>query len=304
MTFKSKFDWDNIKQIRDAVKKYDIHIINAQSSKDRYTSILANWIYRLNVNVFHTRRQTPKSSGIFLQNWFYTLGTKKIIAVSEGVKRQLADLGIPEKHITVIYNGTPRGKYKLQNPEYVEELRRKYRIQPDDKVIGCVSRSKQQEQLLKAVNLIDSKLKVILIGAEEKDIYRKITAKYKTAHEVIYTGFLSPEETLYHYKLFYIKVLPSITEGLSQALLEAMAMSVPVIATRAAGNIDLIKNGVNGYLFDENDIEDLAVKIKILLENDDVRKKFIENGKKNALEDFSIENTIEEYERFFQDYCR
>ena len=94
MTFKSKLDFQNMKHIREVVKKYKIEIINAQSSKDRYSSIFAKIFYKLPVKIVHTRRQTPKSSGIFIQNWFYNTFTDLIVAVSDEVKEELVKNGI------------------------------------------------------------------------------------------------------------------------------------------------------------------------------------------------------------------
>lgn len=299
MTFHNKIDIGNMQQIRDAVRQNDIRIINAQSSRDRYTSILANWMYGLRTAVIHTRRQTPKSAGFFLQNWFYTWGTKKIVAVSRGIKRQLVKTGIPARHIHVIFNGTPREKYDHIEPERVERLRHKFGLHIRSRVIGCVSRNKRQEQLLQALEHIKHPMNVIMVGARETTAYRTITSRYQVPHRIIYTGFVSGEDALATYRLFDLFVLPSVTEGLSQAILEAMAMGVPVIATRAAGNIDLIQDGINGLHFADNYIEELTSKIEMLLDDTRLREKLIVNGKKTAFEDFSIERTIAEYEKFY-----
>jgi glycosyltransferase involved in cell wall biosynthesis len=251
--------------------------------------------------VIHTRRQTPKSSGIFLQNWFYTHYTQNIIAVSTGVKNELVKMGIPEEHVIVIRNGTPPEKYRFEeDPDRLENLRARYNIAPGDTVIGCVSRYKQQEQLLEALRYINRPLKVIFVGIHEKESYRRITGSYNDRHTVMYTGHVAPADVLYYYRLFRVKVLPSVTEGLSQALLESMAMGVPVVATAAAGNLDLIRDGVNGYLFKEGDTRELAAKIEALLDDPAMARKFTHQGKKTALHDFHIEHTIDQYESFFK----
>ena len=278
-----------------------IELINAQSGKDRYTSILANWIYSLHCPIVHTRRQIPASSGIFLQNWFYTHGTVRIIAVSYGVRDALLKLGIPSSHITVIYNGTPEEKYNLNQPERIEELKVKYNLDPDGVVLGCVSRKKQQEQLLQALHFLKQPVTLFLIGVHERPEWKLITDRYRVPHKIHYLGHIEQDDALYYYKLFNIKILPSVTEGISQAILEAMALSVPVIATRAAGNIDIIEHGYNGLLFNEGDTKEMAHHIQTLISDAQLREKLIRHGLHTATVKFSIQVTIRKYEQFFRD---
>ncbi|MGB0525168.1 MAG: glycosyltransferase family 4 protein [Flammeovirgaceae bacterium] len=299
MTFKGKLDRENMRQIRDVVKKYDIQLINAQSGKDRYTSILANKIHKLNAKVVFTRRQVSKSMGGPV-SWFYQWGTEKIVAVSEGVKQSLKANGISEHHIEVIYNGTPPEKYKQIDEGYVEELKAKYAIQPSDIVIGCVSRLKKQLQLIKALQLIEFPVTMIFIGIENSPVFQEIIKQYKQPHQIYFEGFVPGDQVLAYFRTFTMSILPSTMEGLSQSLLEAMAMGVPVIATNAAGNPDLVKDQVNGLLFEDEDIEGLARKITLLAENPTLRTQLIDAGKKTALQDFAIERTISNYEAFFQ----
>ncbi|MDZ7725849.1 MAG: glycosyltransferase family 4 protein [candidate division KSB1 bacterium] len=304
MRFRSKTDRSNIRHIRNIVKSRHIQLINAQSGKDRYTSILANWLYALHCPVVHTRRQIPASSGIFLQNWFYTHGTRQIVAVSYGVRDALVELGIPPSHITVIHNGTPPEKYKLEHCERINELKTVFNIQPDTTILGCVSRKKQQEQLLQALKHLNRPVTLFLIGVTERPEYKQITNQYTLPHTIHYLGHIEQKDALYYYKLFDIKILPSVTEGVSQAILEAMALNVPVIATRAAGNIDIIQDGVNGLFFEAGDCEGLARTIEKLLHDKKLYKKLSRNGCYTATETFSIQETIRKYEQFFENLIK
>ena len=119
-------------------------------------------------------------------------------------------------------------------------------------------------------------------------------------NRVISLGMLAGEDTLNHYQIFDINILASVMEGLSQSLLEAMYLGVPVIATRAAGNISLIKDRENGLFFENGDIQGLVKAVKEVMENEKLRKKLIENGQRTAKYDFSITKVIENYEEVFQ----
>ncbi len=300
MKIVSKIDRKNIRAMARIVREHQIDIINAQSSRDRYITILAKWLYKLPVKLVHTRRQLAKSIGILGQSWFYEKGTDKIVAVSQGVKESLVKIGIRASHIKVIYNGTPPEKYASLDLEKTEKLRKKYNIQKDDIVLGSVSRLKKQHQILEALMPLRQKVKVLFVGIDPQPAYQTIIRKFPIEHEVYFTGSVSGTEALHYYGLFTMKILASTIEGLSQSLLEAMALGVPVIATRVGGNPELIQNGQNGLLFDNNDIATLTKHIQQLIEKPEMRKMLAAHGRKTALEDFSIEKTVATYEQFFK----
>ncbi len=301
MTFRGRLDLDNMKQIRDIVLKEGIDVINAQSSLDRYTSGLSRWIFRLPVALIHTRRQMPKSTGLFLQNWYYTASTSCIVAVSGGVKSALVSLGIPSDHIKVIKNGTPKSKYVLEDQALAVQIRERLGLPGRAVVIGCISRRKNQEQLLEAYANLKSDVWLVFVGIEEDDGLKEIELSPEQRSRVIYTGMVPREQVLYYHQLFTMEVLASTMEGLSQSLLEAMALGIPVIATNAAGNPDLISHGQNGLLFEDGDIMGLADSIERLINDKEIRQSLITQGRKTALEEFEIERVIDRYETLFEE---
>ncbi len=296
-----KTDRKSIKQIAEFVRKHNVDIINAQSSRDRYITIFARWFYKLPCRLIHTRRQLTRSMGILGQSTFYERGTDRIVAVSEGVKQSLVDIGIKASHINVIYNGTPPEKYQAIDTQAVDKLRMRYQITENDIVIGSVSRLKEQVQLLRALHYLNHPVKVILVGIERQSAYESIIDSYTVPHKIYFTGSVSNSEVLNYYLLFRINVLASTIEGLSQALLEAMAMGVPVVATRMGGNVELIQHGENGLLFENNDTETLAQHLNTLIDDHELHQRLAQRGKVTALQDFSIERTLDCYEAFFHE---
>ena len=299
MTFGGKFDFNNWRDIRNTVKRYQIQIINPQSSIDRYTSIFSKWRFNLQTKIIHTRRQMPLSAGGPLQLYLYNKRTDGIVAVSNEVAKGLKKLGIKEPNIKVLYNGTPKEKYDQIDPQKSENLKKEIGIGEGDYVIGCVSRMKNQIQIIKALALIKQPVRMIFCGIEATQEMEEIIGNYETPHQVHFIGRVPSDEVLNYYQLFNLKVLASIMEGLSQSLLEAMALGVPVIATAYAGNLDLIQDGQNGLLFEDGNIESLAQKIEALRHSTEMRQKLSAAGKEIALEKFSIENTVSNYENYF-----
>jgi len=299
MVFKSKKDVKAIRQLRDLILSEKIELVNAQDSRDRYLTIFAKWWYQLNVKIVHTRRQRPKSVGGWLHNMFYVRGTDRIIVISDELKNIFVDRGFPESHLYVIYNGTPREQYANIQSERVEELRKKYGLQPNDTVIGCVARMKEQPQLIESLQYIDDDIKVVFAGIPAGSL-DKYVAQFNIKNPIIYTGTLDRKDTLHLYKLLNVNVLPSTMDGFGLVLVEAMALEVPVVATNFGGIKNVISHGVDGLLFEDNNIEELAEQIRKALFNTSVREKLIKNGQITALEKFSVEKTVQNHEAFFQ----
>jgi L-malate glycosyltransferase len=299
LTIRSRFDRRAIRQLVDIVKEHRIEIINAQSSKDRYITVFAKFFYQLPVVLIHTRRQVAMSVGGFIQNIIYVKGTDKIVAVSEGVKQSLVSKQIPENHIRVIYNGTPKEKYQQVDPLITQHLKEEFSVSPDDIVIGCIARRKKQDQLLRSLDLLERPVKVILVGIQEDEELHKIRSEFRLPHQVYYVGEVDSKTALNYYRVFTCTVLCSVSEGLSQGLLESMYLGVPVIATAAAGNIDLIKHGYNGLLFPDENIKELADCIKLIHSNPDLYKNLVSGGITTATDTFSIDRTVRTYEEFY-----
>ena len=299
MVFKGRFDLKNIQEIRKIVKKYNIQVINAQSSWDRYTSIFARWIYNLNVRIVHTRRQRPRSIGGFLQNWFYVKGTDKIVVISDELKKFFIEMGIPADHLKVIYNGTPAEIYQNIDPGLINALRKKHNINDTDIVIGSVSRLKNQEQIIRALTKLDNEIIVIFVGIEP-GTFDELVNKLNIKNRIIYAGKVDRKTVMHYYKIMNLNILASTMDGFGLVLVEAMALGTPVLATNFGGIKNVVTDGDDGLLFEDNNIEELAEKINLLIANRELRNKLIHNGRKTAFEKFSMENTVNSYEKFFQ----
>jgi len=299
MNFTSKIDFETIRKIRDVVRNENIDIVNAQSSTDRYLTIFSKMLFNLPAKVVHTRRQRSLSMGGAIQRSFYVRGTSKIVVVSNQLKAHFVDRGYPADHIHVIYNGISRDFFESADKTRVEELKAKFDICPEDRVVGCISRLKNQEQLVRAAKLLPSDVKLFFAGIE-KGLFDQLVREIGLPNEIIYAGIAPIADVANYYGLLDVFVLPSTMDGFGLVLVEAMGMGVPVVATRSFGIIDVLDNGNNGLLFDDGDIEGLAANIKTLLFDEEIRSRNIEKGRTAAFEKFTIERTIENYEQFFE----
>ena len=298
LPYASKVDSKTVQALRGIIVAHDIEVVNAQSSRDRYLTIFAKWFYGLDVKLVHTRRQRPRSIGGWLHNRFYVKGTDKIVVISDELRRIFVRHGFPAHHLHVIYNGTPGEQYQVDE-SVTHRLGEQLGIQPNDVVVGCVARRKRQDQLIEAMTYLDDSIKVLFVGIEPGSL-DELVAKHQVKNEIIYAGSLDHVETLAAFRLMDVDVLPSDMDGFGLVLVEAMAMGTPVVGTNFGGIKNVIKDGVNGLLYPNEQPNELAEKIRLLLEDKDLRERCIAEGKKTALEEYSIERTISHYEAFFE----
>jgi glycosyltransferase involved in cell wall biosynthesis len=101
-----------------------------------------------------------------------------------------------------------------------------------------------------------------------------------------------------------IFVLPSLSEALSNALMEAMACGCPVVASNVGGNPELVRNGETGLLFKPGDVERLAVALQVLVENQSLRERLADAGAKFVQERFSIRASAERMGEIYEQLLR
>ena len=90
-------------------------------------------------------------------------------------------------------------------------------------------------------------------------------------------------------------VLPSLNEGISNTILEAMASGLPVIASRVGGNPELVEDGDTGLLFEEGSVDDLAAAMGRYVDSAALRRKHGDAGRRRVLERFSLEAMVSNY---------
>lgn len=305
LNFKGKLDKATREQVKKLINDEGIQIVNAQSTNDRYLAPIINIMNPNKVIVVQTRRQKPKEMTAinqYFQNIFNNYFSDYLVTVSHELKRIFVQRGIKPQKIKVIHNGTPIEQYQ-QDDILLAKLKQKVGFKEDDIVIGCTARFKNQPHLVKALQYLPKEWKVLYIGldaAAYKERFPDEPDMLDVPQEVQALGIVENKaEVIQYYRLMNVNVLPSTMDGFGLTLVESMAMGTPVVGTNYAGIKDVIEPEETGLLYEDEDYKGLAEQIKRAVLDVDLRDKLIKNGKKAALEKFSIENTINNYESFF-----
>ena len=173
----------------------------------------------------------------------------RIIAVSDAVKRELLEELVPHASITSIANGVNLDRYDWHKDK--SAMRKRMGLPEKNTIIytGLLSPEKGVDFLIRTfANMLQKHHYQLLIIADgpEQEAVVKLIAEHNLDGSVLLISRV--EEVASYLKASDLFVLPSRFEGLSNALLEAMACGLPVISTRVGGSRDIIEDGVNGLL--------------------------------------------------------
>jgi sugar transferase (PEP-CTERM/EpsH1 system associated) len=224
----------------------------------------------------------------------------RMVAVSEDCRKFLSDnVGVPRENILTIYNGIP-----IEQHEQSNSIRTKVRaalgISLDQPVIGTVGNLypvKGQTFLLQAMSGIvrhwpDCRL--IIVGRGELESTLKREAKeLGIERNVLFLGYRPDVPELL--QAMDVFVLPSLSEGLSLSILEAMAAGKPVVATAVGGNPEVILDSETGYLVPSANPGALAEKIIALLQDPLLAHEIGKNSRTRVMQHFSLSAMVNRY---------
>jgi glycosyltransferase involved in cell wall biosynthesis len=195
-------------------------------------------------------------------------GCRRIHAVAEGVRAQLVGLNLSPEKIMTLLNGVDTEKFC---PTDRRNARKKIGVAADALVLGIVGRfapAKSHALLLAAFEQLTAEfpqahLLIVGTGGSEEAKVRALAAASPATAKLHFAGFQN--EMLPYYQALDALIVPSVLEGLSNAVLEAMACGVPVIAQPTCGNPEAITSGVDGVLAPVANAAELAALLRAWL---------------------------------------
>jgi glycosyltransferase involved in cell wall biosynthesis len=228
----------------------------------------------------------------------------KIIAVSRDIYREIVHNDFPEKSIVNVPNsvdvdlfqpGKDRGKRRLGRITFV----------------GRLEEEKGLEYLMQALKIVKMELSYVKLfivgGGQLLGVLEKLRQKLALEGDVAIVGHAN--DVLSYYQETDVFVLPSLSEGLSLSLLEAMSCALPVVATLVGGNAEIVdphfavgKTTVNEYhigehgiLVNPRDVTGLAKALVRLLKDDALSKQLGSTARRFVENKFSLEKIVKDY---------
>jgi len=300
---KEGFDVKLIFQIRKYVIQHKIDVLHCH----QYTP----WVYGVLASIFTGTKVIFTEHGRFYpdrSSWkrkyinpFLVRLTDHITAISKATRQALVDYEyIPASKIDVIYNGIAELESNITKSQ---QLRKKLSIPEDSLILGTISRLdpiKNHRLLISSFAKIQHPELILLIvgDGEIRSNLENLVKQLGISEKVIFTGFqTTPVDYL---QLMDIFLLPSLSEGTSMTLLEAMSLSKACIVTDVGGNPEIIEDNVSGLVTPSDDEKRLITACDLLLKDSKLRKKLGDAGRAQFEERFTVQSMLKNYQDIYQ----
>ncbi|MCK5609812.1 glycosyltransferase family 4 protein [Candidatus Pacearchaeota archaeon] len=230
-----------------------------------------------------------------LLDWLCAKWTHKIVCVSIYLRDVIVNKArIKPEKVIVIEDGIRK--------EPVQDLQNKLRERIADRFVfgnmGMLIPTKRQSVLIRAFSLIlgvhPNCILILVGGGEDERKLKELVEQLKLEDSVIFTGHQQYPHDFY--PLFDAFVFPSVIEGFPNAVVEAWLHFLPVICANLRPMNDYVKHNYNGLLFETDNEETLAEKMKQLIGKKELIMKLGQNGRKTAEKKFDFNTQLRKIE--------
>jgi glycosyltransferase involved in cell wall biosynthesis len=281
------FDRAAMRSLAEVAHRLHPDVIQTHAVKSHFLARLAGLPKRAPWVAFHHGYTWPtKRAQAYNQLDRWSLRTaRQVLTVSEPFREELVARGVNRERIEIIHNAIPPDwGAASREPSVAAALRRSLVISEAHKVIlivGRLSKEKDHLTLIRAVARLPSAagahLLIVGEGPNRSAIEQEI-AQLNLAASVTFTGHVPSAQP--YYGIADLAVLSSLSEGSPNALLEAMAAGVPVVATTVGGIPEIVTNGESALLVPPSDLEAMsAAMARILVTEPDLAAQLVERSR-------------------------
>ena len=243
---------------------------------------------------------------------FYALQHASAVTTNTTEMVKKAQALIPDLEVVLIPNSVDTERFRpLPKNEVLAEAFGLGKL-PVIGFVGELREKKGIHTLLDAYTHLNKKLpaNLLIIGDVRSGGDKQFFDEYLTTNpnfRITVTGFISPTDLPQYYALLEMLVMPSLRDGLPNALLEGMACGKAVIATPVGGIADVIQDGKNGKLVPVRDVETLATVLNEMLADETMRMRLGSTGRETVINHFSSEKELDGnlalYQRLLKPSC-
>lgn len=238
------------------------------------------------------------------RQWLYR-SCRKVHTVSSGLRRQLLELGLPGPKITVLPNGVDTDNFAPGCPATARN--HIGNLPPNAFVLGIVGRFgpfKRHALLIDAFDRLAlhqpaAHLLVVGSGGPEEGRVRQRVQASPVARRIHFAGFQDNPRP--YYQAMDLLVVPSVNEGMANAVLEAMACGVPVLANSICGNSEMITHGTDGFVAELDTTGKLHAQLEQIVAEAPRLRTIGAAARRTAVERFSLMNMVRYYARLYRE---
>jgi L-malate glycosyltransferase len=280
------------------------HIVHTHSWSTLCEGLVAARLARVPVFV-HGEHGTldTRPRTLMVQRWAWKRADAVLSVSSRLAERIASTVDFPLDRIRVIRNGVDLDRFRPQSKAL---LRARLNLPVDGLVVGTIGRFvpvKDQRSLINAIALLREDgvaCSAVLVGdGPLRGALQQYAADRGVASHVHFAGERRDVHEII--PAFDVFALVSISEGLSNTTMEAMASGVPVVATRVGGADELVVDGTTGRLVPPSNPEALVEALKTLLKDERLRTTFGHAARARMEQEFGLSRMISNYERLYRE---
>jgi glycosyltransferase involved in cell wall biosynthesis len=236
------------------------------------------------------------------RHWKYRLffwllrGATSVIAPSAAIRDELLRAGFSSERIVCFANGVDVDRFRPVTAGEKAQAKSALGLPRETAVIGTVARLVQRkgiDVLLRAFDMLcrHHRAHLVIVGdGPLRDELRALAHELKIADSISWLGFQA--DAVKWLQTMDVFAFPSRLEGVPNAVLEAMAVGLPIVATNIGGVIDLLEEGSTGFLIPPDDPDALAAALDRLLRDVSLRADLSYRARKRAVEVFALSGSI------------
>lgn len=287
--FSAKGILPRAKELVGWIKQYDLTIIFSQTKYDMVAAKLASILVRKKVVLLGTSHNSyawQNPSSVRKMSWLIKASTDCYIALASFVFNQLRDLGVKEEKLHLMPNTVEYAKWAIKdNYEYNGAFKLVY--------VAYVYDGKRQHVIAEVLNKLKDKYNIQCdcygdVDSGEHKVYaekvQSLINKYGLEDNMRLCGRVDNELLRSKLSEYDAYICPTLMEMSPVNVMEAQAAGLPVIASNVGGMPDLIHDGVDGLLFECDNIDDISDKLVRFIEDKTLREKLGKQGRKQVSE--------------------
>ncbi len=299
-------------QLSNIVAEEDFQLIHCHTPSASVVGRIAAQKHK--IKVIYTAHGFHFFKGAPIKNWLLFYPVEKILSKYTDVLITInkEDFAFAQKHMNakkIVYvHGVGVNSFEFRKGNSEKDKCEKIEKINDEIVllsVGELNKNKNHIEVIKELEKIkELNWKYIICGAGELEKFlKKYVERQRLCKKILFLGYRNDMKNIY--QIADIFIFPSKREGLSVALMEAMSSGLPVVCSDIRGNRDLVENGKNGFLIKQNSLEDYIEKIKILIDDSELRKH-MGNYSRLLVRDYDIKSVRKEmkdiYREVWEDY--
>ncbi|MDD3155056.1 MAG: glycosyltransferase family 4 protein [Victivallaceae bacterium] len=249
-------------------------------------------VHTVHGQAFHPYEKFYRNAIYIASEWLAAKFCDRIYAVAQAmIDSSVAAHVAPREKYRVVYSGMDTRRFAAAQPS--EELRASLGIPPDVPVVAALARLfplKGYEFLIPAAADIckrfpKTRFLVIGDGPMRAELDEKI-AQYGLTDHFVFAGLVPPEKVADYLALSDLLCHLSLREGLPRSAVQSLASGRPVVAFRLDGTPEVVRNDQTGFCVTPESVPEVVAAVCTLLEDEELRRRLGENGRKLVLEQF------------------